>query len=55
MKSQKKKLSRKALLKKYPQKQDLGEEVTRFAGRVFLIIGLFIVVALSRDIFYFVH
>lgn len=49
------KLSKKALKEKYPVKKNLDEEVAKFAGKVFLVLGLFVLVALSVDIYHFTH
>lgn len=49
------KLSKKFLKEKYPVKVGKDEEVAQFTGRLFLVLGFFIVIALSVDIFHFTH
>ena len=49
------KLSKKLLKEKYPIKVGKDEEVAQFTGKLFLVLSLFILVALSVDIFHFTH
>lgn len=49
------KLSKKLIQEKYPVKKSLDVEVAKFAGRVFAIVGIFITIALSVDIYHFTH
>jgi hypothetical protein len=49
------KLSKKVLKEKYPKKHDVGEEVNRLFFRLVAIISVFVVAALSADIYQLLH
>lgn len=54
-KNPKVKLSKKELKEKYPVKVGKDEELAQFIGKLFLTFGIFILIAVSVDVFHFTH
>ncbi len=55
MKKQKVKISKKLLKEKYPTKIGVDEDSFQCAKRVCLVFALFLIVALSVDVYHFTH
>lgn len=47
--------SKKKLQEKYPTKTSVDVQLAQFVGRLFLVLGVFVFVALSVDIYHFTH
>jgi hypothetical protein len=48
-------LTKKELKEKYPEKKSGDVEVAKFAGRLFAVLGIFVLVAMSVDVYRLVH